>query len=124
MNNLEPSLTQDQVNCFFDNQMGSSKLESEKFEECEETLEFLREANKLVLRNMLSGYNPNEAGVFSVLVQRIVDEQGDLATLAGMLGVSVSTIHRWKSGNSTPHPLMRAAIKEHLQQQIVRNQPN
>ena len=107
-----------QVGWYFDNEFGSSKLKSMNFSECEESLEFLKDANRLVLRNLIDGYDPSSSDLFSRLIERLVGVQGDLSTLAGMLSVSVSTVHRWKNGNSTPHLLMRESIKSHLQEKF------
>ena len=84
------------------------------YDQCESALEQLHETSVSFLIRMTELYDPSDADSFARLIQRIVEKDGDTSTLARFLGVAVSTVHRWRVGDSLPHQLMRSAIKEHI----------
>jgi ethanolamine utilization protein EutA (predicted chaperonin) len=69
---------------------------------------------KILVYRSIETYDPADKGGFAQVVQALSEHVPDHGALAGLFGISVSTLYRWKSGESVPQQLARMAVKEHL----------
>ncbi len=76
--------------------------------------ERLDTVQRILVTRAVESYEPDDKAGFADVVGELATQVPDLATLSGIFGVSVSTLYRWKSGDSVPHKLVRSAIKDHV----------
>ncbi len=69
---------------------------------------------RILVYRAIETYDPADKEGFALVMTELAAKVPDLSALAGLFGISVSTLYRWKSGDSVPHRMVRAAIREHL----------
>lgn len=76
--------------------------------------ERLDAVQRILAYRTVETYDPSDRHGFTVVMEELASQIPDLSALSGLFGVSVSTLYRWKAGDSIPQKLVRAAVKEHL----------
>jgi hypothetical protein len=76
--------------------------------------ERLDAVQRILAYRVIETYEPDDKAGFASVMEKLSAHIPDSSALSGLFGVSVSTLYRWRSGDSVPHKLVRAAVKEHL----------
>ena len=82
------------------------------FESCRLEAERLSVMHFNVSHAMVHTYDPSNGDGFKSLVSFFSSLFADKQEAAAVFGVSVSTFYRWKAGETVPHALVRAAIRD------------
>jgi hypothetical protein len=69
---------------------------------------------RILVGRLIETYDPSDRDGFAPVVKALTEHVPDHNALSSLLGVSLSTLYRWKAGESVPHLLARRAVKEHL----------
>lgn len=69
---------------------------------------------RILVGRLIETYDPSDREGFAAVVKALTEHVPDHNALSRLLGVSLSTLYRWKAGESVPHLLARRAVKEHL----------
>lgn len=69
---------------------------------------------RILAGRLVETYDPSDRAGFAEVVNALTEQVPDHNALSRLLGVSLSTLYRWKSGESVPSLLARRAVKEHL----------
>lgn len=71
---------------------------------------------RILVSRSIEAYDPADRPGFNKVVKTLTEHVPDHGALATLFGVSLSTLYRWKSGESAPNLLARRAVREHLLQ--------
>lgn len=98
------------------------------FESCKVQRQKIQDVEYHLAHRAVHMYDPKQGDSFRDLIAIFSEQFVDKQEAAGIIGVSVSTFYRWKSGDTVPHHLMRATVKDailkHLAKSDHRGLPN
>lgn len=78
----------------------------------------LTELQLEVTRALVKQYDLGDEASFAGMMSGALGLFSDLRDAADFLGVSVSTIHRWKNGSAIPHALIRESVQVALLRRV------
>jgi len=81
------------------------------YDDAKYAAQLLSELQLQVTKTLIKQYDVADERGFAGMMVGGLGLFNDLRDAADFLGVSVSTIHRWKSGSAIPHALIRGSVQ-------------
>ncbi|TMJ18319.1 MAG: hypothetical protein E6G92_00205 [Alphaproteobacteria bacterium] len=88
------------------------KLENRDFESFRSAARQASELEFRIWSQMVQLYDPRNSDGFADLIEFFSRQFSDKRDAAAVFGVALSTFYRWKNGDTIPHALVRATVRD------------
>jgi hypothetical protein len=88
------------------------KLERRSFESFRSAARQFSELEFRIWSQMVQMYDPRNSDGFADLIEFFSRQFSDKRDAAAVFGVALSTFYRWKNGDTIPHALVRATVRD------------